>query len=128
MKDKHYFKCPKCRHVSDSKESLESHNDAEHSHFCDKCGGVFDSKEILERHNVDEHSYKCEYCNKVFESTEGLAKHEKETHRKCDLCQDEFVWVDAAHSCYYTKNKIGPDTDRVIVQNVYFADINYYFI
>ena len=122
------FKCPKCRYISDSKDGVASHNDEEHCHFCDKCGSVFDSKMDLANHDVKDHSYKCEYCAKLFGSEEILDKHEKAEHKRCDVCEDEFTWVDKVHSCYYTKNNLGPDSERVVVQNMYFQGITHYYI
>ena len=31
--------------------------------------------------------------------------HEKAEHAKCELCEDEFTWVEVTHSCYFTKNR-----------------------
>lgn len=127
-RDVHTFRCTKCSFTAETSKDVASHHDEEHSHFCDKCGNVFDTKIQLGNHNVKEHSYRCEYCNKLFDSTELLAGHERAEHKACEECEDEFTWVDSRHSCYYTRNKVAPDSERVIVQNVYFTDTTYYFI
>jgi len=126
--DEHTFKCNKCRHMTDSKENLGAHMDAEHSHFCDKCGSVFDSKPLLANHVVKEHSFKCGYCTKLLDSEEAVQVHEKADHATCDMCEDEFTWVETTHTCYFTKNSVGPRSGRVIVQNMYFPGHTSYFI
>jgi transcription elongation factor Elf1 len=126
--EEHTFRCNKCRHVLDSKENLGVHMDTEHSHFCDKCGTVFDNKVLLASHVTKEHSFKCPYCIKLLDSEEAVLVHEKAEHAKCEVCEDEFTWVEATHACYFTKNRMGPKSDRVVVQNVYFPTHTNYFI
>ena len=94
--------------------------DTEHSHFCDKCGTVFDNKVLLASHVTKEHSFKCPYCIKLLDSEEAVLVcnnedismcisipqvHEKAEHAKCEVCEDEFTWVEATHACYFTKNR-----------------------
>lgn len=112
----------------DSKENLGAHMDTEHSHFCDKCGSVFDNKVLLASHVAKEHSYKCGYCTKLLDSEEAVLVHEQAEHAKCEVCEDEFTWVEVTHACYFTKNRIGPKSSRVVVQNVYFPGHTNYFI
>jgi len=102
--------------------------DTEHSHFCDKCGSVFDNKVLLASHVTKEHSYKCGYCTKLLDSEEAVLVHEQAEHATCEVCEDEFTWVEVTHACYFTKNRVGPKSDRVKVQNVYFPGHTNYFI
>ena len=89
---------------------------------------VFEKIKLISEHNNKEHSFKCSYCETIFNVKELMETHEKEVHKTCVDCEDEFTWTEDDHTCYYTKNNIGPATDRVQVQNLYFDEYTCYYI
>jgi len=116
----HTFICDKCKKTYEEKAILEHHIKSSHVHKCEDCGLIFDFKNKLEEHTRKEHNFKCPQCEEAFKSEESALEHEKEEHSSCETCEDEFVWADPDHSCYYIKNNVRPTKDRVQVQNLYF--------
>jgi uncharacterized C2H2 Zn-finger protein len=106
----HNFKCKltKCKLVLASKEQLDSHVKAEHMFKCNKCASIFDQKGLLEKHVKSAHHFRCPGCPEVLESAQALAEHTEARHSGCEVCEDEFSWAEAGHSCYYTKLGIRP--------------------
>jgi len=126
-KKSHVLKCFKCKQVFETPQDLESH-EIVHKPKCDACDKVFDQLKLLSEHKVREHSFKCPSCEMTFDAKELMETHEKEIHETCDDCEDEFTWTEAGHMCYFTRNKLGPATDRVQVQNLYFDEYTCYYI
>jgi len=116
----HTFVCDKCKKTFEEKAILENHIKSSHLHKCEDCELIFDFKNKLEEHMRKEHTFKCPQCDETFKSEERAREHEKEVHSSCETCEDEFVWADPDHSCYYIKNNVRPTKDRVQVQNLYF--------
>jgi len=116
----HTFICDKCKKTFEEKAILEHHMKSSHVHKCEDCGVIFDFKNKLEEHARKEHNFKCQQCEEAFKSEESALEHEKDVHSSCETCEDEFVWADPDHSCYYIKNNVRPTKDRVQVQNLYF--------
>jgi len=127
-KQVHLIKCKACKEKLFDKMDMEIHVKTNHYFRCEACDKVFDQMIILSDHKMKEHSFKCNSCENVFVTRELLESHEKEVHQTCDDCEDEFTWIEDSHMCYYTRNKLGPATDRVQVQNLYFDEYTCYYI
>ena len=97
-------------------------------HPCHKCSVVMDSAMDLADHIRIFHTFPCGYCAHIADEVGQLNEHEKEEHGKCDECEDEFIWVERGHKCYFTDKKITPNLGRVIVQNMYFEKFTHYYI
>jgi len=106
-KGEHRFKC-KCKAVLPTKAQLDAHTKAEHSFKCQKCPQVFEHKVVLEKHFRQQHYFKCTSCGEVSDSPAALSKHEEARHRGCEVCEDEFSWAEAGHSCWYTRTGARP--------------------
>ena len=104
----HMFKCKKCKATLATKEALGTHTTVAHMFKCQKCGSLFEHKILLEKHFRASHMFKCTMCPQILESTAALASHETAKHQSCEVCEDEFSWAEASHSCYYTRNNIKP--------------------
>ena len=102
------FKCKKCKATLATKEALGTHTTVAHMFKCQKCGSLFEQKFLLEKHFRASHMFKCTMCPQILESTAALASHETAKHQSCEVCEDEFSWAEASHSCYYTRNNIKP--------------------
>jgi len=127
-KKSHLIKCSKCKARFYGQNQLDEHVKTTHCFKCKKCDFVFDTSNKLNDHNRQDHYFKCSFCDTCFDSKVEIEAHEKEVHQTCEDCEDEFTWTDVDHKCYYTVNKIGPSSDRVQVQNLYFDEYTCYFI
>jgi len=127
-KQSHMIKCSKCKEKFYGQQQLEEHVKIDHYFKCEKCDLVFDTSNKLKDHNRQDHYFKCSFCDTCLDSKDEIEAHEKEVHQTCEDCEDEFTWTDVDHKCYYTVNKIGPSSDRVQVQNLYFDEYTCYFI
>jgi len=124
------IKCKHCKESLYGEKQLDDHVDSQHSFKCKKCKEVqiFPKMNLLIEHSKKEHEFKCPSCPDVFDAIELVEAHEKAVHQSCDMCEDEFTWTDESHRCYYTNNKIAPNSDRVLVQNLYFDEYSCYYI
>jgi len=124
----HMIKCTVCKESMFDEKDMEIHMKASHNFKCEACDKVFDQMKMMSDHKRKEHSFKCHSCETIFDARELMETHEKEVHQTCDDCEDEFTWTEDGHMCYYTRNKVGPTTDRVKVQNLYFDEYTCYYI
>jgi len=126
----HLMKCKHCKEALYGENRLEIHMKNNHNFKCDRCkeGQVYSKLSFLTDHMKKEHEFKCPSCPKLFDELEMVEAHEKAVHQSCDICEDEFTWIDESHRCFYTKTKVAPATDRVQIQNLYFDEYMYYYI
>jgi len=129
-KKAHLMKCKHCKEALYGENHLEIHIKKNHSFKCEKCkdGPIYTKMSFLTDHIKKEHEFKCPSCPKLFDAIEMVEAHEKAVHQSCDICEDEFTWTDESHRCYYTKAKVGPASDRVQIQNLYFDEYMFYYI
>ena len=118
-RDNHILPCKICNKVFNVKTKLEEHHKANHNNKCTVCSEEFQIKPLLSRHMREKHMNPCSSCKEIFETKEKLDAHIVEKHSNCLECEDEFQWPDSDHVCYYTKQGVGPKSDRVIEQRLY---------
>ena len=107
-KEVHLFKCTHCGSCFDEKVKLDKHDIEYHNLKCRNCTNKFIDRDLLKAHIVKAHYHRCTECPSTFEEQSLLVKHEAKVHRSCEVCEDEFSWVEASHECYYTRNKLRP--------------------
>ncbi|KIK81504.1 hypothetical protein PAXRUDRAFT_832802 [Paxillus rubicundulus Ve08.2h10] len=80
---KHSFCCDTCGTLLHSQPALDQHKTDNHPLFeCLLCERMFITVQSLEQHNEDEHSprYRCDTCDTVLHSQQALDEHETEKH------------------------------------------------
>ena len=107
-KEVHLFKCTHCGSCFDEKVKLDKHDIEYHNLKCRNCTNKFIDRDLLKAHIVKAHYHRCTECTSTFEEQSLLVKHEAKVHRSCEVCEDDFSWVEASHECYYTRNKLRP--------------------
>ena len=107
-KEVHLYKCTHCGSCFDEKVKLDKHDIEYHNLKCRHCTNKFIDRDLLKAHIVKAHYHRCTECPSTFEEQSLLVKHEAKVHRSCEVCEDEFSWVEASHECYYTRNKLRP--------------------
>lgn len=52
--------------------------------------------------------YRCIDCDAAFDTKANLEVHANEVHTDtfCEECEDDFMWPDENHDCYYTRYKL----------------------
>eukprot|EP00088_Acartia_fossae_P048134 TRINITY_DN5243_c0_g1_i1.p1 TRINITY_DN5243_c0_g1~~TRINITY_DN5243_c0_g1_i1.p1 ORF type:complete len:541 (-),score=41.31 TRINITY_DN5243_c0_g1_i1:320-1942(-) len=100
-KSKHFFPCPQCGKVLNSKYNLQQHIMLKHENHkpfsCDVCNKKFSLQFYLNSHmkiHTKEMPFTCSYCNKSFARKVALKNHEMQhTNEKpfaCDECNKGF--------------------------------------
>ena len=115
----HIIPCKLCKTVFKTTAKQQEHNDKMHNNKCEKCDIKFDWKKELTVHTAKLHEWKCAVCARVEDSEAGLRAHSEAEHGSCAECEDEFSWPAPGHSCHYTRERLGPRSERVLEQRLY---------